>query len=300
VTARQALQLSLNVPAIELLDAVGPQRLLARMGAAGVRAELPDDRPAGLAIGLGGIGLSLRDLVTLYAGLANGGRAVALNDGVGQVAAPVEGTRLFGASAGWNVADILAGTPKPEFARAALAYKTGTSYGYRDAWAVGFDGRYVLGVWVGRPDNAAVPGITGYATAAPLLFEAFERLPGRRAPLPKAPPGTPWLATADLPAGLQRFSPPGRRVPAARGGTARPLAIVHPPDGARVDLDGPTLLALKLEGGAAPFRWLANGRPLVGLERRRSLEWAPDSPGASKLTVIDAAGEAASVTVYID
>jgi penicillin-binding protein 1C len=299
VTARQALQLSLNVPAIELLDAVGPQRLLARMGAAGARAELPDDRPAGLAIGLGGIGLTLRDLVTLYAGLANGGRAVALNDGVGQAAAPAEGTRLLGASAGWNVADILAGTPPPEFARPALAYKTGTSYGYRDAWAVGFDGRFVLGVWVGRPDNAAVPGITGYATAAPLLFEAFERLPGPRAPLPKAPPGTSRLATADLPAGLQRFSPPGRRVPTARGGTAR-LAIVHPPDGARVDLDGPSLLALKLEGGAAPFRWLANGRPLDGLERRRSLVWVPDSPGASKLTVIDAAGEAASVTVYID
>jgi penicillin-binding protein 1C len=78
------------------------------------------------------------------------------------------------------------------------------------------------------------------------------------------------------------------------------LAIVHPPDGARIELDRPSRLALKLEGGAAPFRWLANGRPLDGLERRRSLEWAPDSPGASKLTVIDAAGEAASVTVYID
>jgi len=300
VTARQALQLSLNVPAIELLDAVGPQRLLARMGAAGVRAELPSDRPAGLAIGLGGIGLTLRDLVTLYAGLANGGRAVTLDDGVGQSAALVAGTKLLEARAGWNVADILAGTPRPAFARAALAYKTGTSYGYRDAWAVGFDGRYVLGVWVGRPDNAAVPGLTGYATAAPLLFEAFERLPGPRAPLLERPPGTSRLASAELPAGLQRFSPPGRRVPAARGDTARPLAIVHPPDGARVDLDGPSLLALKLEGGAAPFRWLANGRPLDGLERRRSLVWAPDSPGASKLTVIDAAGEAASVTVYID
>ena len=300
VTARQALQLSLNVPAIELLDAVGPQRLLSRMGAAGVRAELPADRPAGLAIGLGGIGLTLRDLVTLYAGLANGGRAVTLTDGVGQTAALSEGTRLLDSRAGWTVADILAGTPPPEFASAALAYKTGTSYGYRDAWAVGFDGRYVLGVWVGRPDNAAVPGITGYATAAPLLFEAFERLPGPRTPLPKAPPGTARLATADLPAGLQRFSPPGRRVPVARGATAQPLAIVHPPNGARVDLEGPPLLALKLEGGAAPFRWLANGRPLDGLERRRSLVWAPDSPGASKLTVIDAAGDAASVTVYID
>jgi penicillin-binding protein 1C len=221
VTARQALQLSLNVPAIELLDAVGPQRLLARMGATGVRAELPDDRPAGLAIGLGGIGLSLRDLVTLYAGLANGGRAVALNDGVGQAAAPVEGTRLLGASAGWNVADILAGTPKPEFARAALAYKTGTSYGYRDAWAVGFDGRYVLGVWVGRPDNAAVPGLTGYATAAPLCSRPSSGCRAGEPPCPRRRPGRrgspPPTCRPDCSASARPAGAFPRRVAARRG-----------------------------------------------------------------------------------
>ena len=304
VTVRQALQLSLNVPAIELLDAVGPQRLMARMGAAKVRAELPADQPAGLAIGLGGIGLTLRDLVTLYAGLANEGRAVALKDGLGRGSEELStGMQLLDARASWYVADILAGTPPPDFARAGMAYKTGTSYGYRDAWALGFDGRHVLGVWVGRPDGASVPGLTGQSMAAPLLFEAFERLPGRRLPVAKAPPNTLKLATAELPAGLQRFSR-ANRFPPASGARARPLAIVHPPDGARVELSeagtGTMRLALKLEGGAAPFRWLANGRLLDGAERRRSLLWVPDSPGTSMLTVIDATGEAASVTIYID
>jgi penicillin-binding protein 1C len=285
VTVRQALQMSLNVPAIEVLDAVGPQRLIARLGVAGVRAEMPPERAPGLAIGLGGIGLTLRDLVTLFAGLANDGRSVTLQDGVGQTAAPAD-MQLLDPRAAWYVADILSGTPPPQFARSRLAYKTGTSYGYRDAWAVGFDGRHTLGVWVGRPDGASVPGLTGQSVAAPLLFEA--------------PVDAMRLSSAELPPGLQRFSRRDSRLPAGRSAVSRRLVIVHPPDGARVETSAPGRLALKLEGGMAPFRWIANGRPLEGVERRRSLLWNPDSPGASKLTVIDAAGQAANVTVYVD
>ena len=275
---------------------------MARMGAAKVKALLPADQPPGLAIGLGGIGLTLRDLVTLYAGLANGGTAVALDDGIGREGeAPAAGTRLLDPGASWYVADILRrAAPPPDVASSSLAYKTGTSYGYRDAWAVGFDGRHVLGVWVGRPDGAAIPGLTGLTAAAPLLFEAFERVPGPRLPLPRAPAGTLTLSAAELPPTLRHFSRADRRLPAGRTARARPPVIVHPPDGARVDLSEAPLLAVKLEGGAAPFRWLANGRPLAGLERRRSLSWAPDSPGASMLTVIDAAGKAASVTIYVE
>jgi penicillin-binding protein 1C len=299
VTVRQALQMSLNVPAVEALDAVGPQRLIARLGVAGVRAEMPPERAPGLAIGLGGIGLTLRDLVTLYAGLANEGRSVTLQDGIGPTPGRTD-MQLLDARAAWHVAGILAGTAPPDFIRSRLAYKTGTSYGYRDAWAVGFDGRHALGVWVGRPDGASVPGLTGQSVAAPLLFEAFGRLPSRRVPMFKAPADAMRLAGTELPPTLQRFSRRNGQLPTGRSAGARPLMIVHPPDGARVDTSGPRRLAVKLEGGIAPFRWLANGRPLDGIERRRSLLWNPDSPGASKLTVIDAAGQAANVTVYID
>lgn len=56
-----------------------------------------------------------------------------------------------------------------------IAFKTGTSYGYRDAWSIGFDGRVTIGVWVGRPDGAPVPGLIGRTAAAPILFDAFAR-----------------------------------------------------------------------------------------------------------------------------
>ena len=77
--------------------------------------------------------------------------------------------------------------PPTNGAPGRIAYKTGTSYGYRDAWAIGFDGKTVIGVWVGRPDGASVPGMTGFTAAAPLLFESFDRLGAPTVPL-KGPP----------------------------------------------------------------------------------------------------------------
>ena len=83
---------------------------------------------------------------------------------------------------------MLIGTPPPENAAGGrIAFKTGTSYGYRDAWAVGFDGRRTIGVWVGRPDGAPVPGLIGRVAAAPILFDAFARTGQPPAPLPRAP-----------------------------------------------------------------------------------------------------------------
>ena len=87
--------------------------------------------------------------------------------------------------AAWYVADILRGAPPPDNAAGGrIAYKTGTSYGYRDAWAVGFDRRTTIGVWVGRPDGAAVPGLVGRLVAAPILFDAYARLGGEPEPIP--------------------------------------------------------------------------------------------------------------------
>jgi penicillin-binding protein 1C len=169
VSVREALQLSLNVPAIRLLDALGPTRLSTRFRSAGITPTLPPSEKPGLAIGLGGVGLTLRDLVQLYTGLANGGFASPLHIQKAQPA-PV---RLVDPVANWQVVDILSGVMPPRGApKIGIAYKTGTSYGYRDAWSVGFDGRHVLGVWVGRADGGPVPGISGFETAAPILFDA--------------------------------------------------------------------------------------------------------------------------------
>nr|WP_245294696.1 penicillin-binding protein 1C [Xaviernesmea rhizosphaerae] len=317
VTIRQALQLSLNVPAVRLLDAVGPSRLIVRFRRAGVTVELPKGAPPGLAIGLGGLGISLRDLVQLYAALARRGAPVTLGNGVDRQPAQEEAAPLLDPAASWQVADILSGVLPPQgSARRVLAYKTGTSYGYRDAWSVGFDGRYVLGVWVGRADNGAVPAISGYATAAPILFEAFARSGLASVPLPRPPTGARRLAPADLPAALRRFTADQQGLAALSRRPADPAPrIVYPPDGARVDLgsgeDGGEIesetaaegglepLTLKLQGGRAPFRWLANGRPMAEPSLRRVSQWQPDGLGFSTLTVIDAAGRAASVRVFL-
>ncbi|WP_292509572.1 penicillin-binding protein 1C [Mesorhizobium sp.] len=304
VSIRQALQLSLNVPAISVLDAVGPARLLARFRQAGVTPILPVNKAPGLAIGLGGVGMTLRDLVQLYAGLANGGRAHTLHDGTEPANAERSTAAILDDQANWQITDILSGVKPPEgAARRGIAYKTGTSYGYRDAWSVGFDGRYVLGVWVGRPDAGAVPGLSGYVSAAPILFEAFVRSGLAPVPLPSQPAGVVRPRRDDLPVTLARFGSGADGLVQATPTETAPT-IIFPPDGARVDLGATaadaTPLMLKLQGGRAPFRWLANGKPLVGIDRRRTATWQPDGAGYSTLTVIDAVGRAASVKVFVE
>ena len=303
VSIRQALQLSLNVPAVRLLDAVGPARLTTRFRQAGVTLDLPRNEPPGLAIGLGGAGLTLRDLVQLYTGLANGGKARALRDGT-ELIAPAQPTQpVLDQRANWQVSDILTGVRAPDgAAKRAIAYKTGTSYGYRDAWSVGYDGRYVLGVWTGRADAAPVPGLAGYVSAAPILFEAFSRSGLASIPLPHAPAGALRQTPEQLPITLQRFGTDEDGLSAKA--TEPAPRIIFPPEGARVDL-GTTAaetspLVLKLQGGRAPFRWLANGKLLASDARRRDTVWQPDGAGFATLTVIDAVGRAASVNVFVE
>lgn len=331
VTLRRALQLSLNIPAVKLLEAVGPARLVARLKRAGARPELPDLSPPGLAIGLGGVGLRLTDLVAVYGAIARGGRPMPLVEelpvaasGGGEVAVaragigPASGLtpallaadRLAAAPraslgddslrlpvledrAAWQVADILAGVPPPEAASAAgLAFKTGTSYGYRDAWALGFDGRHVVGVWVGRPDGAPVPGLTGITAAAPLLVDVFARL-GPRHPLPPPPPGVLRASTASLP-------PPLRRVdePAA---TAAPR-IAFPPAGARLAWGAgeEAELVLKVRDGQPPFTWFANGAPIAHEPFSRATPWRPPGAGFVTLAVVDAQGRSGRVRVFLE
>lgn len=303
VSIRQALQLSLNVPAVKLLDAVSPSALMVRFRRVGVRLVLPTSEAPGLAIALGGAGISLVDLVQLYAGLAGGGDPVRLGDGVRSAPERLEGDRLFSDAAIWNVSDILSGVLPPlGMKQRGIAYKTGTSYGYRDAWSVGYDGRHVIGVWVGRADNGAVPGIAGYATAAPILFESFAKSGVAVTPMPAAPSGVARVAVSDLPANQRRFTTTASGLLAASRRESAPR-IVYPPEGARVELSGQSgisPLVLKLQGGRAPFRWLANGLPLPDASHRRNSEWRPEGQGFSTLTVIDADGRASSVRIFVE
>jgi penicillin-binding protein 1C len=296
VTIRRALQLSLNVPAIAVLGKVGVNRLSARLAQTGVALVLPKNEAPGLAMGLGGVGVRLTDLVMLYAALARQGSAIALNEHAD--AAPQNPRRLLDRVAAWYVGNILVGAPPPENApHGRIAFKTGTSYGYRDAWAIGFDGRMTIGVWVGRPDGAPVPGLYGRASAAPVLFDAFARSGLTAVPLASPPKGTVFAAGSKLPPPLQRFNAGS----GLREATERPR-IMFPPDGARLELTGgghPGALALKIAGGRAPLTVMINGVPLAAENGRRTLFFRPDGPGFARLTVMDAAGATDSVSVRL-
>jgi penicillin-binding protein 1C len=308
VTARRALQMSLNLPAVELLDLVGPSRFLARLHNAGAEVVLPKDAPPGLAIGLGGLGIRLTDLAKLYAGLAHGGAVPPLRERLGEAkipqAARSDWHRITEPVAAWYVADILRGAAPPENAPAGrLAYKTGTSYGFRDALAIGFDKSHTIAVWVGRPDNGAVPGLIGRAVAAPILFDAFARIGSNFEPIPR-PRDALVARTAALPPPLRHLHKDLPKTLAAAN--AAELKIVYPPDGARVDLglsdlqDPHSPLALKAQGGVPPLTWLVNGEPVGEPQLRRQSSWAPDGAGFARVSVIDANGASDSVAVRLE
>ena len=292
IRLREALQLSRNVPVVALTEAMGPARLISAMQKAGMQPVFPGDQP-GLAIALGGVGVTLSDMVQLYATLARGGVVRPLiwrQDGDGAV-----GQRVVSEVSAWQVGDILAGlAPPPGAPSNRLAYKTGTSYGHRDAWAIGFDGSHVIGVWMGRADGTPVPGAFGADVAAPVLFQAFNRLKGKLDPQPAAPASALLVANAELPQPLQRF----RSRLAAFEAAADAPAVAFPPDGAEVELLAAGL-RVQVTGVAAPFTWLADGVPVVvGLDAREAMLAMPGA-GFVTLSVIDAEGRSDRVQVQV-
>jgi penicillin-binding protein 1C len=300
VPVRKALQFSLNVPAIELLDRVGSSRLASRLKQAGANLVLPKDEVPGLAMGLGGVGITLQDLVQLYSGLARLGNTRPLRELA--ASEPGDTLRLMDQVAAWQVGNVLIGSPPPENApRNRIAFKTGTSYGYRDAWSVGFDGRITIGVWVGRPDGAPVPGLIGRTAAAPILFDAFARTGKLPVPLPKPPKGTLLASNAKLPLPLRRFRPVGELV---RSGGEQAPHIQFPLNGSRIEVAGSgdaqaNAMPVKVAGGVLPMTMLVNGVAVGEIDGRRQRLVDSPGPGFTRLTVIDATGAADTVVVRI-
>ncbi len=304
VTIRQALQLSLNIPAVKVLAAVGPSRLAARVRQAGFDIDVPRN----LAVALGGVGLRLDQLAGLYTALARGGEPITLHylrDGV--PLRPAAPEPLLRPAAAWYVMDILRGAPPPTYAKGGqIAFKTGTSYGYRDAWAAGFDGRYVVAVWLGRPNSTPTPGLTGLTKAAPMLFDIFAQISPDRVPLPPPPHGVITATTTTLPPPLANFREPD----SASAATAEvanadpPVHIAFPPDRAELEMsheaNGDRMpIAFKAEGGVLPLTWLVNGAPIATPPYRREAFWTPAGEGFVQLSVIDAEGRVDRVTVRL-
>ncbi len=310
VTLREALGQSLNVPAVKLLSAVGPERLMGRFRRAGVQPKLPDEAQPSLAVALGGMGLTMRDLATLYVGLQRGGDPIPLTwrrglprkDATQASAEEVKRRRIMSKTAAWYVTDILKDAPPPpNTKRGKIAYKTGTSYGYRDAWAIGYDGRYVVAVWVGRPDGASTPGLMGRHAAAPILFDAFARISEKRVPFAPAPQGVLKVSGAELPPPLKRFRDAEDVAEAASPFRDPSVLIAFPQDRSELDVeereDEPIIF--KAEGGALPLTWLVDGEPVPSDAHQREVMWTPKGRGFVKLSVIDAKGRVDRVTVRL-
>ncbi|MDP5220662.1 penicillin-binding protein 1C [Ruegeria sp. 2205SS24-7] len=293
VRVREALQMSLNIPVVRLAHELGPGRIMEALRRTGAAPRLPGSSP-GLAVALGGMGLSLNDLAQLYASIAAGGAGPVLHYRLSESGDSLP--RVISAVSAWQIGDILAGlVPPPGAPTGVLAYKTGTSYGHRDAWAIGYDGRHVIGVWIGRADGTPVPGAFGGDMAAPLLFEAFGFLKPAFDARPAPPPSALIVGTAELPPPLQRFRPRGAafEIP-----TDAPL-LLFPPDGARLTTDG-ARLTVKLRGGVAPYAVLSNERPLVTGMRDREFEIPNPGKGYAAIVVVDAKGRSDRISIRID
>ncbi len=307
LTVREALQQSLNIPAVAVLEQVGPARVAARLREVGLPLHWNAAHPQpGLPLVLGGVGMTLEELVALYAGFADGGRVAPLRFGPDERQTPERA--LLSEVACWYLSEILRTAPTPQNVPApssvaqprAIAYKTGTSYGFRDAWALGFDADYTVGIWVGRPDGSPSPGHYGRNTAAPLLFRVFDLLPEHTAwPTMSPPAGVLQVSRDRLPERLRYF----RTRPALEMAGAPPLGITFPVAGSTVELPGPagTLAELPLaaKGGVKPLRWLVNGQPIAAAAWRRDAFWQPDGEGLARITVLDQAGQTASAEVWI-
>jgi penicillin-binding protein 1C len=285
VTARQALQQSLNVPAIRVMERVGPERFVARLRQAGATLRIAGDRP-GLAVALGGVGIDLRDMAMLYAALANDGKVAPL---IGEEGVAPEEHPFLGPLAVWYLRRILEQSPPPDgvvspwlTAGRSIAFKTGTSYGFRDAWALGYSGRFTVGVWVGRVEGSPRPGSYGRNTAAPLLFDIFGQLPAEEPMVaPKPREAIEVAANGALPVALRRLG---------EAAATRPH-LAFPPASSTIDLladadGGAKPVTLRAEGGQAPLRWIVNGAPAPS-DGGSVLSWRPDGPGFVQVTIID-------------
>ncbi len=208
VSVSEALQRSLNVPAVDLLERIGPERFAAQLRGAGLRLRMPANAAPNLSLILGGGSTRLEELVGAYTALARGGEALQPRL---QAQDPLRPARLMSEGAAFIVREILenGGRPGAPFreSQARIAWKTGTSFGFRDAWALGVTDRYTLGVWMGRPDGTPNPGHFGANSAAPLLRDLAAAL-GPQQLAPRRQPASVQAAPICWPLGRLAASTP--------------------------------------------------------------------------------------------
>ncbi|RKQ40649.1 peptidoglycan glycosyltransferase PbpC [Enterobacter sp. R1(2018)] len=296
VSMSEALVRSLNLPAVQVLEAYGPKRFAAQLRNVGLDLRFPTGSEPNLSLILGGGGARLDRLVAAYSAFARHGRAAQLRIQPGE---PLTERPLLSPGAAWIIRRILAGEalPQPDASLPAvvpLAWKTGTSYGYRDAWAIGINSRYLIGVWTGRPDSTPVAGQFGLGSAVPLLNQVNNLLQANagvqqaRLPTDPRPPSVSageicWPGGQYLPPGdsncrrrlsswlLDKSEPPTLQAPGQESVQGIRQIIWQDKAGARVAADCPDAREQNVELWPLPLE------PWLPVAERRSTRLPPAS-----------------------
>ena len=181
VSAEFALLNSLNIPAVKLLEQVGLNNFVNFLEGCGFNQIQKQKSKLGLSMILGGCGTNLQELTRLFSSFARKGKLYPLN--FISTENEDDGEQIFSEASSYLVANILSGTSRSDIADLSnysklpnFAWKTGTSYGKRDAWAIGFNPNYTIGVWMGNFNGVGSPNLSGAEAAVPLLFDLFNAI----------------------------------------------------------------------------------------------------------------------------
>ena len=189
ITAKAALSHSLNVPAVNLAaklrSGASDGSVHAFLKEAGITTLTETEEHYGLSIVLGGCEVNLLELTNLYAGLANMGEFAPYRLRLTQ---PGRASPLLRKGAAFILTEILTEVERPDLPTCwessvnlpKVAWKTGTSYGHKDAWSIGYSPQFIIGIWIGNFDAAGSPAIVGAEAAGPVLFDLFNALAKRR------------------------------------------------------------------------------------------------------------------------
>jgi len=300
VRIKEALQHSLNVPAVAALEKIGSARFKAALSMAGTALQTPNSKTTqpGLALALGGTGLRMREMATLYAALATDGTVKPLHY-LASTPSSDQSYQLFSQETASSISQILRNAPSLKGrAPAALtkeapdiAFKTGTSWGFRDAWAAGFNDQYTVIIWIGRADGAPRPGKTGRNTAAPLLFSTFDMLGYNEDIL------TALKHPSNQNAPFIPANSPARNV------QSLPPQITFPRDGIEVFLDPANKtkkgFALTSSGGKGKTKWYVDGHRIKQDPIGERHIWYPNKEGFYLLAVVDEIGQTSTITIRV-
>ena len=296
LTIEEAFIYSLNTPVVAILETLSPQFFVSRLQAIDVTLRLPTLQEPTLPIALGGVGTSLSELVALYSVFPRAGTMI--HPRLLQKE-PEHTFPFLGEEGTWYTSSLLQKAIQPQnllekdaVVLNPLPYKTGTSYGNRDAWAIGFTQNYVLGVWVGRCDELPVLSLSGYKDAAPLLSQLVAMLADASYVLPFPPERVISASYQLLPKAIQRFSSYSQK-------KEKDIKITFPLSQAKVMASKGGSITIMATHGKTPLRWFVNGQLFSTSIGEQDLCFKVKGHGWYDITVIDQDGHLDSICMEI-